>query len=105
MKLCAFCGKEIDVEERVGRRDTCPHCVMDLHCCVQCEFYDEFAHNKCREPESEWVADKEKANFCDFFRFKGGREAGGDTSTEARRKLEELFGESEPEKGENMKQG
>lgn len=92
MRFCTFCSKEINIEGRIGRTDTCPHCGADLHCCVQCEFYDQFAHNKCKEPESEWVADREKANFCDFFRFKGKKEAGSDRSKEAKRKLEELFG-------------
>jgi len=92
MRLCAFCSKEIDIEGKIGRTDTCPHCGADLYCCVQCEFYDQFAHNKCKEPDSEWVADREKANFCDFFRFKGKVEAGSDRSKEAKRKLEELFG-------------
>ncbi|HTG17217.1 MAG TPA: hypothetical protein VK747_18340 [Blastocatellia bacterium] len=23
--------------------------------------------NRCREPQAEWVSDREKANFCDFF--------------------------------------
>jgi hypothetical protein len=29
--------------------------------------YDPHAHNKCREPQAEWVTDRERANFCDFF--------------------------------------
>jgi hypothetical protein len=92
MKLCAFCKKELEIEGKVMRTDTCSHCGRDLHSCVQCEFYDQFAHNKCREPESEWVSDREKANFCDLFRFSGGKDTGKDRSREARRKLEELFG-------------
>ena len=92
MRLCAFCKKRLDLDGKVMRADTCPHCGRDLHSCVQCEFYDPFAHNKCREPESEWVSDREKANFCDFFRFGGGKDTGKDRSEEARRKLEELFG-------------
>ena len=23
--------------------------------------------NRCREPQAEWVSDREKANFCDIF--------------------------------------
>ena len=92
MRLCAFCSKEIDTEGQICRTDTCPHCGADLYCCVQCDFYDQFTHNKCKEPESEWVADREKANFCDFFRFRGGVKAEKDRSKEAKKKLEELFG-------------
>jgi hypothetical protein len=34
---------------------------------LNCQNYDPHAHNKCREPQAEWVTDREKANFCDFF--------------------------------------
>jgi hypothetical protein len=91
-RLCAFCGKDIGGEGRVERTDTCPHCHRDLYCCIQCEFYDEYAHNKCREPESEWVSDRQKANFCDFYRFRGKVKSDPDRSKEAKKKLEELFG-------------
>ncbi len=92
MRSCVFCGKEVPLEGRVHRRDTCPHCGADLHCCVQCEFYDEHAHNRCRETEAEWVSDREKANFCDYFSFRGGSKSEKSRSDDARRKLEELFG-------------
>jgi hypothetical protein len=65
---CQSCGNVIVVLGTVGRRDTCLQCGADLHACVQCEFYDPFASNQCREPQAERVANKETANFCDFFR-------------------------------------
>jgi predicted RNA-binding Zn-ribbon protein involved in translation (DUF1610 family) len=65
---CQSCGHIILVLGTVGRRETCPNCGVDLHACVQCEFYDPFASDQCREPQSERVANKETANFCDFFR-------------------------------------
>lgn len=36
------------------------------------------AHNKCAEPAAEWVRDKEKGNFCEF--FTPGGAAGGPSS-------------------------
>lgn len=95
MKFCAFCGKELEIDGRVHRGDMCPHCNRDLHCCIQCEFYDMFAHNKCREPEAEWVTDRERSNFCDYFRFQGGKGEEKDRSEEAKKKLERLFGSGE----------
>jgi hypothetical protein len=92
MKFCVFCGKEVSLEGRVYRQDTCPNCGADLHCCVQCEFYDEHAHNRCRETDAEWVSDRGKANFCDYFAFRGGAKSEKTKSDDARRKLEELFG-------------
>lgn len=65
---CAFCQKEV-AEARPGRGDVCPHCGRDLHCCFQCHFYDESAHHQCREPQADYGTEKDKSNFCDYFRF------------------------------------
>jgi hypothetical protein len=69
MFACYRCHKEIELSGRVGRKDTCPFCGAALRCCLNCKFYDEGAHNQCREPNSEWVSDREKSNFCDYFSF------------------------------------
>lgn len=61
---------------RIGRRDTCHHCGADLHCCLNCTFYDPSFHNACRETQAERQVDKEIGNFCEFFSF--GRSAGSD---------------------------
>ena len=68
--LCFHCRRTLALESQVSRQDQCPHCGSDLHCCVNCEFYDKFAHNRCREPQAEYVSDREKANFCEYFRFR-----------------------------------
>lgn len=65
--ICHHCRGELKVEASISRTDECPHCGADTHCCLNCENYDPYAHNKCREPQAEWVTDREKANFCDFF--------------------------------------
>ncbi|MBI4209475.1 MAG: hypothetical protein HY538_07210 [Deltaproteobacteria bacterium] len=67
MTPCYACSGEIP-QKSIGRRDVCDRCGADLHCCFQCEFYDEKAHHQCRESQAEWVSDKERANFCDYFR-------------------------------------
>jgi hypothetical protein len=69
MPCCHSCKKPIETGDRIGRADTCPHCGTDLHCCLNCRFYDSGSHNKCREPQSERVVDKETSNFCDYFSF------------------------------------
>jgi hypothetical protein len=65
---CHRCGAEVGVSA-VGVRDVCERCRAYLHCCRNCEFYEPGAHNDCREPNAEVVADKEQGNFCDYFRF------------------------------------
>ena len=92
MRKCHFCKKEISVQGTVGREETCPYCGYDLHCCLNCRFYDEKAHNKCLEPTADWVANKEIRNFCEFFEFRGAldvqEKAGKD---EARARFDALF--------------
>ncbi len=64
---CFKCGRETEVRERVGFRDTCPGCDRPLHACLNCEFYDPTCHNECREIMTERVVDKDRANFCEYF--------------------------------------
>ena len=91
-RVCHRCGHDIGKMERVGRRDACLHCHSDLHCCLNCAFYDPAYHNHCREPQAELQVDKQAGNFCDYFSFRVGRPgtkpAGTDT---ARSRLDALF--------------
>lgn len=93
MRICHSCGKEVRIQGELGRQELCPHCRKELHCCLNCTLYDEYAQNKCREPVAEWVNDREKNNFCEYFIFKdssgGGR--GRREREEALAKLEALF--------------
>jgi len=77
----------------VGKRDACPNCGDDLHACVQCEFYDVYSSNQCREPEAERVGDKRRANFCEFFQLSRAEvgEAKPSPAQDARAKLDALF--------------
>jgi len=65
--ICWKCRKETGIEKPV-RGDECPLCHADLHVCKACEFYESGAHNDCRESSAEFVNDKERGNFCDYFR-------------------------------------
>ncbi len=71
--ICWKCRKEILIEKPV-RGDECPLCHADLHVCRACEFYENGAHNNCRESSADMVNDKERANFCDYFRVKNPTE-------------------------------
>lgn len=91
MVRCAFCNREIELEGRVSRSDTCPHCSRDLHCCLQCQFYDPGSYNECREVVAERVVDKEKENFCDYFILKGTGESKSERTAATKQALEDLF--------------
>ncbi len=92
MPECFFCRGEIEIKTRVMRKDVCPHCGRDLHCCLQCRFHDTGFHNQCREPKAEMVRDRDRANLCDYFEFQGAR-GGEETSQkdEAKKRLDDLF--------------
>ena len=78
--------------EKISRQEICPYCRGDLHCCLNCSLFDEGAQNQCREPSADWVRDREKNNFCEFFTFGGSATAAGKSrQDEARAKLEALF--------------
>jgi hypothetical protein len=67
---CWKCGaeiQEISGARKVLKTDSCLQCGNDLHCCKNCRHYDPQYHNECRETQAEWVSDKERANFCDYF--------------------------------------
>ena len=75
---CWKCGHALDdVPLPLRRRDECPACGTDLHVCRMCEFYDPSVAKSCREPIAEEVTDKERANFCDYFRGRPGVQAAG----------------------------
>ena len=103
VSACHFCGVALDPKMRIVRDTTCPECTRDLHACLQCRFYDPHAHNQCREPQAEWVTDRERRNFCDYFSLNtsaAGRRAGPNREQAARSKLDQLFGPkgAEPKK-------
>lgn len=115
---CQACGTEVPYDEPIPRDSECEGCHRDLRCCMNCRHYDTSRNNACRETEAELVEDKTRRNFCEFFSFNrrsfagekgrpareaaaraqleslfGGKPAaGGGSSSDARRKLEGLFG-------------
>ena len=103
MSACHFCGSSLDPKTRIVRDSVCPNCGQDLHACVQCRHFDRHAHNMCREPQAEWVTDRERRNFCDYFSLnlvapsgaKGTQRA--DRTQAARSKLDQLFKPKEPD--------
>lgn len=68
MKRCYKCGHIIEAEP-ISFKDECPECKSDLYVCLNCMFFDEGKANRCREPQSDYVKDRERSNFCEYFRF------------------------------------
>ena len=88
---CYSCDSELILIDKVVRQDTCPTCDKDLRCCKNCRFWDPGAHNQCRETISEYVPDREKANFCASFEIRKGKLGAPEDVNAAKSKLEGLF--------------
>ncbi len=91
---CFGCGAAVELAagEHVGFRDTCEACGVDLHICRNCTHHDPSAYNECREPNTERVADRERANRCDWFSPTDTEGGGADSSgADQQKALEALF--------------
>lgn len=77
MPGCGNCGSALDiVGNQVGRRDTCPACGAELHACIHCRHFAPNVAKQCKEPFAEVPANKDDANFCEFFQLgEGGAQA------------------------------
>jgi hypothetical protein len=66
MANCWSCSTDLGALRKVGREELCGQCHAWVHSCKNCRFWDESGRT-CEEPAAEWVHDRERANFCDFF--------------------------------------
>jgi hypothetical protein len=87
---CWNCGHRIETVERIGFHAHCERCDRPLHVCRACSFYDPGYNNQCRETMAERVVDKERFNFCEYFK-PGDARAKPAAKTGAQDKLEALF--------------
>ncbi|MBF0209029.1 MAG: hypothetical protein HQK53_19385 [Oligoflexia bacterium] len=69
--ICYSCKKKFERDESraVARSEECPECGFLIRCCKMCDFYDSSTYNECRELMAERVVDKDKVNFCNYFRI------------------------------------
>ncbi len=67
MARCPYCGAEISTP--VHHSSECPKCAKPLHSCRCCTFHSPDSHYGCRESIEEPVWDKDRQNFCDYFRL------------------------------------
>ena len=89
---CYKCQAPLDIAQGadIGRSEDCPLCHADLRCCKMCVFYDKSSYNECREPTADRILEKEKGNFCDFFKAGSGGQQ-GETKDDLMAKANSLF--------------
>ena len=98
MAGCFHCGSPFPHDFEIHRSTNCPSCGKDAKVCLNCQFYAPGQHWECNETIPERVKEKDRANFCDYFRLnpKAGGDAGPSKAAkkaeEARSQFESLFG-------------
>jgi hypothetical protein len=96
--MCWYCGTPVTDAEPLGRSLRCAVCGKDLRSCRHCRFFFPGSRGDCAESAAEPAADKERANFCDWFsldpRFRGftaGEEKKRDAAASAKSAFDGLF--------------
>ncbi|HKL63813.1 MAG TPA: hypothetical protein VJ883_10630 [Woeseiaceae bacterium] len=92
---CWRCGASLaKLTLPLSRLDECPECGIPLHVCRMCVHYDPAVARQCREDDAEEVKEKERPNFCDYFRpsVTAFESSAIDAERKAREELEGLFG-------------
>lgn len=70
MYTCFNCGAAWDSSLRQPAvKETCEGCGAYLHCCRNCTYHRQGYPNACYIPDTEKIADRRRANFCDEFEF------------------------------------
>ncbi|HAR91094.1 MAG TPA: hypothetical protein DCR45_08985 [Gammaproteobacteria bacterium] len=104
---CWKCGAELKhLLLPFSRYEECSVCKADLHACLACLHYAPNLSDACEEDRADFILDKDKANFCDYFRVntKAYQKQENTATSEARSKLAALFGEELPEADETAEQ-
>lgn len=95
---CYRCGASLaELTLPLSRQDECPSCSVYLHVCRMCAFFAVHVPKQCTEDDAEEVSEKERANFCDWFKpakvvFDAKR---ANAANQAQAGLAALFGEGE----------
>ncbi len=97
MKVYCFkCSHLTEVSGKIPFRAVCPQCGSDLHVCKTCRYYSPGKPNDCAVPGTDYVRDREAANFCEEFSpLDSPAPAQNDAAFE---RAKRLFGEEPPKK-------
>lgn len=101
---CYRCGAGLaELTPPLSRQDECPSCSVYLHVCRMCESFAAHVPKQCTEDDAEEVSEKERPNFCDWFKpvkvdFNAQR---ANAAIKAQDGLAALFGEGEEPQAEN----
>ncbi len=98
--VCWRCGAALpELPVPLPRLAECEACGAQLHVCRMCRFHNPRLRIGCDESMAEEVRERERANFCDYFKPRAGAYAPRDRAgtRAARAQLDVLFGGSPAE--------
>jgi hypothetical protein len=92
--LCWKCGAALaELPLPLSRLAECPACRAYQHICRMCITFDPNAPKQCREQDAGEVKDKDRPNFCDYFKPNPKAYRGRDAKKQATTsQLDSLFG-------------
>ncbi|MGY0581632.1 MAG: hypothetical protein ACW7DP_06395 [Paraglaciecola chathamensis] len=101
---CWQCGTFLErIITPVSRREECSQCKTDIHACKMCLNHDAQNRTGCDEERAEYIVDKERANFCEYFALSS--RAFDDTKLDKQRRakaqLAALFGDDTEDNSES----
>ena len=67
MIICFACETKNNITS-ISRNSECKKCQRFLRVCKNCIFYDMNAYNLCKESMADRQTEKERPNFCDYFK-------------------------------------
>lgn len=105
MNRCHRCQTQwVSEAKRPGFKEACESCSAYLHCCMNCRHHSPSLHNQCAIPTTDFVGDRQGANFCEDFEFKDHDPATAkdNESKQVRGKLDDLFGGETGEPSESL---
>jgi len=65
---CWKCGETLDLIGKMGFREECEKCHAYQHVCCNCKHYRPGMSNDCEIPDTDFVVDRQSANFCEDFK-------------------------------------
>ncbi|MBT5220725.1 MAG: hypothetical protein HOI35_03185 [Woeseia sp.] len=96
-EICCFrCGESLEyLSLPLSRRDECRGCRAPVHICRMCIYFDPLVLKQCTEDDAEEVSDKEKVNFCEWFKPAPGAfdALGAGKAAKSKTDLDALFGD------------
>ena len=102
--VCYRCGTSLaSLTLPLSRRDLCPNCSVHVHVCRMCRFYDPSVIGECLEDDAEEVLEKERVNYCEWFKPRADAFDPAQATAHARAEadLASLFGEDVAESSDN----